>query len=184
MRRKSVGIAFAVFIAIATAVSAQTSNTLDADNPRQLAARCAYSQTEEGCKKLTQTVQNTDDRQIAQAQFPRRGPRFGPRMPHPYGPSPYAYGSYDDGHHAAIGGLIGFGAGFALGAAANHNSTSRVGSGLIAGALGAVFGATIGHSIATFPHASFRRHRWPHEGDWASVSPANVGNQKSSRPAN
>jgi hypothetical protein len=182
MRKKSAGFALALFIAIATAASAQTSDTLDTNNPRQLAARCAYTPSEDGCNNLGRSDQNTDAHQMAQAQFPGGGQRFGsPRMPRPYGRPPNAYTAYDDGHHTAIGGLIGFGAGFALGAGVNHNSSSRVGSGLIAGALGAVFGAAIGHSIATFPHAAFRRHKWSHEEDWALVKPSH---QETPRPSN
>jgi hypothetical protein len=152
---------------------AQSGNSQDESSSRQLTARCAYTQSDDSCADLSHPDQGAGDDQVAQAQFPTRGPRFGSRTPRPYGPHPVFYGPYDDGHHAVIGGLIGFGAGFALGAAASQNSGSRVGTGLVAGALGTVFGAAIGHAIATFPHASLhRRHRWSDEEDqaWASLA--------------
>jgi hypothetical protein len=153
---------------------AQTSDAPDPGSTGQLAARCAYTPTDDACKSFSSSREETQSRDgyTAQAQFPRRGPYGRPPMSRrPYGPRPYAYGSYDDGRHAAIGGLIGFGAGFALGAGANQNSSTRVGTGLIVGALGAVFGAAIGHGIETFPHASFRRHRWSDDDESASTRP-------------
>ncbi len=171
--------------------SAQTRSDLDSTNPRQLAARCAYAQSDSSCAGLSRSDQEASSSQTAQAQFPSGGPRFGRRMPRPYGPRAFSYGSYDNGGHAALGGLIGFGAGFALGAAPNNNSNNRVGKGLIAGALGAVFGAAIGHGIATFPHAAFRRHRgWSGEEEESatatsspSVAPAPAEAPRDARPS-
>jgi hypothetical protein len=159
--------------AISVAAAGQSVRPAETDSERQLAARCAYTESDDTCKNFSSSRELTRDqvREVAQTQFPRRGPGFGPpRYSGPYGPPPYMYGSYADGH-AVVGALIGFGAGFALGASANQNSGTRVGSGLIVGALGAVFGAAIGHGIATFPHHSFRRHRWSDEDDddWASA---------------
>lgn len=153
---------FAVVTLTTVMARAQSGNPQDGDDARQLAARCAYT-SEDSCAKPSSSSRETLDIQIAQAQFPGRAPRFGPRTPYPYGPNPFAYGRYGNGRKAALGGLIGFGAGFALGAAANHNSNTRVGSGLIVGTLGAVFGASIGHGVAPFPYARFH-HRWRESG--------------------
>ncbi|HEX7359132.1 MAG TPA: hypothetical protein VF283_01445 [Bryobacteraceae bacterium] len=67
----------------------------------------------------------------------------------------YRRGVWSRGKRAAIGALIGFGSGFALGAAvidcgkAGPNSCSRAGAGASGGAVGAVIGAAIG---AALPH--------------------------------
>ena len=181
MKIKSERLVLIALIATALSASAQKANSQDENNTRELEAHCAYTPTDDACKSFSSSRKETQSRDvyIAQAQFPGRGPYGPPPMWHrPYGPHPYAYGSYDDGH-TAIGGLIGFGAGFALGASANQNSNTRVGTGLITGMLGAVFGASIGRSIATFPHASFHRHRWSDEDDWASARPQQHEAQKS-----
>lgn len=166
----------AMLLASAT-MSAQSGNSQDESNPRGLDARRGYTQSDDSCTSLNDPGQNAGDDQLAQAQSPPRGPRWdSPHMSRPYPPSPFPYVPYGNPRHVAIGGLIGFGAGFALGAGANHTNT-RVASGLIVGALGAVFGAAIGHGIATFPRASFRRrHRWSNndEEDWASSAPSHA----------
>jgi hypothetical protein len=178
MRSMSV-LLIATVLVMAVIASAQSADSQD-ENTRQRAARCTYTQSDDSCASPSSSSQESDGRPIAQAQFPTRGPRFShPRMPRSHPSSAFPYGSYDDGHHAAIGGFIGFGTCFALGAVANNNSGSRVASGLVAGALGAVFGAAIGHAIDTFPHASFhRRNRWTDEDDSAYAASHLVGTRQ------
>jgi hypothetical protein len=185
---KSISVRSILIALITTAVMAcaQSETSPDASSTRQLAARCAYTQSDDSCQSEASSSRQVgeDDREIAQVQFPRRGPRFGRRTPRPYGPPSMTYGSYDDARHTVIGGLIGFGAGFALGAAANRDTGHEVASGIVGGALGAVFGAAIGHAIATFPHASFRRHRPDYEEDWASARAAERKAHQSSHIGN
>ena len=64
----------------------------------------------------------------------------------------------DEGHHAAVGALVGFTVlGVAGGLAAQTDNRSKVAAGLFVGSLGALVGAAVGHTIP-----SARKNHWHH----------------------
>ena len=122
------------------------------------------------------------------AQFSRRRPgRPLPRRGAYPGPSSSGRWTPEgNGHHAAIGALIGFGVGAAAGAKGNTDASNRVTAILLVGSVGALLGAMIGDGIPSF-HA---RHRhapsWPDEDDVASrgkPSNSHSASQNSARPS-
>ncbi len=179
--------------ALAQSGDSQTTNDL----PHQVAlARCAYNETDEVCASVDHPSPAAADasNDTTLAQVPRRipGPPVQPRRPpmgRPRGAYPGVWMEEGSGRHAAVGALIGFGLGAALGAHANKDQHPGVGvrAAFLVGTIGAVLGAAVGYGTPTFyarsPH---RRGPWADEDEQASrpkpAEPDSVG-QTSARSA-
>jgi hypothetical protein len=83
----------------------------------------------------------------------------------------------DDGHSVAIGGLIGFGAGAALGAGVHSDARGKFAGALLVGSLGALFGASIGHAVSIF-----QVHR-PYRGPWPDDDEEMASRQQTIKPS-
>jgi hypothetical protein len=133
-------------------------------------------------KVLTaQTGDDSKDDRDTLAQMRRRpsrplSPR--PRYPHRSYPNPWV--EPGSGRHAAIGAVIGFGLGAAVGARANTDQHPGAGvrASLLVGTFGALIGAAVGYGVPPMQRwaANRHRHRWPqpdprpNEDELASVS--------------
>jgi len=111
--------------------------------------------------QYTQTAEispdTSDGAQLA--QFQRRGP--GTQFPRRSGYPRAGYGApwqeRGDGHRAAVGALIGFGLGAALGAGTSRDSHTTVGAVVIFGGFGALIGGVVGGNPGAYPFANRRR---------------------------
>jgi len=146
---------------------AQTSDVLATNHPpaNLTAARCQYTPAEESCRATSPQESSSS----LNAQLPQRtpGPPYPPRPPMRgtrYG-SPAMWASDGNAGHTAVGALIGFGLGAALGASVNNRGYTRSGEVLVGGALGAVFGAALGHAIPSFHSHHSRRPTWNDDSD-------------------
>ena len=95
------------------------------------------------------------------------GPPFYPRRPPMRRPGydyPGMLASPGDNRHAAIGALIGIGAGVGLAVGTSSDPNKRFVGSCIYGGFGALIGAMIGHGIPSLP-AYHRRRPWDDEGD-------------------
>jgi hypothetical protein len=92
------------------------------------------------------------------AQFQRRGPgaQF-PRRGYPRASYGAPWQEPGNGRHAAIGALIGFGLGAALGAGTSKDSHTTVGAAVIFGGFGALIGGAVGGNHGAYPFAHRRR---------------------------
>jgi hypothetical protein len=142
----------------------QTNNSHAGENfPSVVAARCQLIPDARECAEVAETKgikgPAKESSQLAQ------------RYPGLYRRSCCQGGYYsayppswdDDGQHAAIGALIGFGLGAAAGATANTDARGRVAASLVLGSLGALLGAAIGHAIPVFHVRRPYRGPWPDE---------------------
>ncbi len=172
--------ALVLFWGILPGASLGQSNNSPASEgiPSVAAARCQFTSNPRECGKVAD-VKGTqgpaeDSTQLAQ-RYP--GPYRGPccRGGH-YSPYPPAWA--DDGHHAAIGALIGFGLGATAGATANTDARGRVAASLVAGSVGALLGAAFGHVIPVF------RVRKPYRGPWPDEDEDDImARRQPARPA-
>ncbi len=137
----------------------QTADSSTPQQPALSAARCQYTPAEKICGAPARDAKGSTTAQAPQ-HFP--GPPCAPRCsmaaPRPSYPPPFL--QFDDGHHAAIGAMIGFGIGAAAGATAKTDSGGRVVAALFGGGLGALFGAAVGHAIAPFHGHHYHRDPW------------------------
>jgi hypothetical protein len=131
------------------------------------AARSRYLQTED-------LSGGPSDRQAyPQSRRPSPQSSLPPRTGYP--PRGYpARWSGGSPKHAAIGALIGFGLGAALGAKFNtdHHDGAGVKAALLFGTFGALIGATVGNSFGPMHHRAVYRRRWPAEGELGSNADA------------
>jgi hypothetical protein len=120
---------------------------------RIAAARSPYTQPENAASDVTP--------HITLAQFPGRqlGPRFSPYGGYPRSNYPGMWRGNGSGRHAAVGALIGFGIGAALGAKANKDPHPgvTVKASLLVGSVGGLLGALIGQGAP--PYARLQRPR-------------------------
>ena len=128
-------------------------------SPAIALARCRYTADDETCASTDASGQSSSRATAAEmlAQFSRRGGRPMPRRPMSYGrgyPSSYA----GNGRRAAIGALIGFGIGAALGAKANQDPHPGVAlkASLLVGFIASGLGATIGAGAPSFRTRNLR----------------------------
>lgn len=150
------------------------------DLPRQVAlARCAYDATEDVCASMNRPSPEARDASgdTTLAQDPQRipGPPAHPRPPmgRPRPAFPGMWREEGNPRHAAIGALIGFGLGAALGAHANRDQHPGVGvrAAFLVGSIGAVLGAAVGYSTPPIrARRPYRRGPWPDEDAMASRS--------------
>jgi hypothetical protein len=142
----------------------QTNNSHAGENfPSVVAARCQLIPVARECAEVAETKgikgPAKETSQLAQ-RYP--GPY---RRPCCRGGHYYAYPPAwaDDGQHAAISALVGFGLGAAAGATANTDARGRVAASLVVGSLGALLGAALGHAIPVFHVRRPYRGPWPDE---------------------
>ena len=136
----------------------QTADWSTPQQPALSAARCQYTPAEKICGAPAPRCQGVDHRP-GSPTFPRAALRqCTMAAPRPSYPPPFL--QFDDGHHAAIGAMIGFGIGAAAGATAKTDSGGRVVAALFGGGLGALFGAAVGHAIAPFHGHHYHRDPW------------------------
>lgn len=146
-------LAMTLFAAVATVsiASAQSETPLAHDPSNAVAtARCQYTKSDQSCADAT----------IAQLGL-RPGPPFGPR------PMPRVHPGYSsalpptvEDRRAAIGALIGLGAGVGLACGVySDNPNKRVVGSLIFGGFGALIGAMVAHPFPAF-HTR-RTYSWP-----------------------
>jgi hypothetical protein len=185
--------------ALAQSGDSQAANDLlNNDLPRQVAvARCAYNETEDACAGVNPSSAEArgPNGDAMLAQLPRRmpGPPMQPRRPtmgRPRGAYPGVWMEEGSGRHAAIGALIGFGLGAALGAHANKDQHPGVGvrAAVLVGTIGAVLGAAVGYNTPSFRARSpYRRGPWTDEDEQASrpkpAEPDSVGQTSAQAPA-
>lgn len=160
------------------------TNSRDAD--AVAAARNQYTHNEavDDPKHSGTNPSDKADGKTTLAQLSRRGPG----LPYPRSAGYPGAGSArmwqpSSGRHAAIGALIGFGLGAAVGAKANtdQHEQARVAAPLIFGGFGALFGALVGASIPDGPGWRFHRRRpWSdeEEDEMGSSSKAHRSDQR------
>jgi hypothetical protein len=169
--------------ALAQTREAQVANDLAVtDFPTSIAiARCQYTPADNACAGANDSAQvetgASPDGTIAQS--PRRvpGPPLRPRRPpmaHPRGEGyPGMRMEPGSARRAAIGALIGFGLGAAMGAKANTDQHPGVGvkAALAFGTIGGLLGAGIGAGMPTF-HARnpYQRGPWHDQDDGDQVA--------------
>ena len=134
------------------------------DLPSVIAARCQLTPNAHECGKAE--TKGTEVPAEAMTDLAQRypGPYRRPCCRGGYS-SAYPPSWADDGHHAAIGALIGFGLGATAGATVNGDERGRVAASLLVGSLGALLGAAFGHAIPTFHARGPYRGPWPDEDD-------------------
>lgn len=166
--KESVVYLIVLFTAVGASAQVESQSDMGDASPQVVVARCAYTPADEACASIERASFDTPAPEIA-AQFPRRPPRPRPRRPVGrtvgYGPGPWMQ---PNGRHAAIGALIGFGLGAAIGAKANQDRHPGAGvaAAFIVGSVGAGLGAVVGCGVPSFHAWSHRRHvPWPDEGD-------------------
>ena len=160
---------------LTSAAIAQTAvEQAAADLPAPVAAaRCQYTPADAACLGSSEsgqaTISTNDD---TLAQLPRRipGPPVRPRRPpmgHPRGGYPGMWMPSGNGRHAAIGAIIGFGLGAALGAKANTDphAGATVRASLLFGTFGALLGALVSQDTPSFSRLQRPRGPWPDEPD-------------------
>jgi len=143
------------------ALLGQTYNARAAEDlPSVIAARCQLTSNARECGELAKASKTQgpaqQSGQLAQ-HYP--GPYHRPCCRGGYD-SAYPPDWSDNGHHAAIGALIGFGLGATVGATANPPKGERVAASLVVGSIGALLGAAFGHAMSTYPV------RRPYRGPW------------------
>jgi hypothetical protein len=189
-----------VSLLLVSSAMAQTSEQRTTSDPQDAeaiaAARIPYTENEgvsHNAKNFGATDKDLNDPDATGetlAQLPRRAPgRPYPRRPgYPRRGSPVMEQPLFNAHHAAIGVVIGFGLGAALGAKANSDQhvQARVAAPLIFGSLGALMGAVIGGSAPAGPRRFHGRRPWPYgdEDESGSRSGARPADQQAtSQPA-
>jgi hypothetical protein len=140
------------------------------------AARCLYTQADEGCAAKGEAAQfsGASKNDATVAQLPRHRLMPPQRPGGPVGrPGPaYSRGWPEPPNRAvAIGALVGFGLGAAAGATANTDAHGRVLTSLLGGSLGALMGAAFGHAVSGLLMITPHNHNpWPDEDESASHS--------------
>jgi hypothetical protein len=152
-----------------SAAMAQTADQRAADElPAWVAAaRCQYTTADAACigskKSGRESINTNDETTVAQLQRRIPGPPGRARQLLGYPP---AYSGMwmpsPSGRHAAIGALIGFGLGAAVGAKGTGGARVTLTSGVLGGLLGAAFGCMTPAVHVRSPH---RRGRWPYDED-------------------
>jgi hypothetical protein len=177
---------FGSFLTSLLLVSSVLAQSGDREAANQLAnqaditaARSRYVQTED----LSDGP--SDGQAYAQLRRPSPRPSLPPRIGYPQRgyPAMWRGGSPK---HAAIGALIGFGLGAALGAKFNtdHHGGAGVKAALLFGTFGALIGATAGNSFGPMHHRGVYRRRCPAEDELGSRPKAVRTEQTASvRPA-
>jgi hypothetical protein len=154
-----------------SAAIAQTADQQAADELTNgvAAARCQYTTADAACigskESGRETIDTNDETTVA--QLPRRIPGPPRRASHPMG-YPRAYSGMwmpsPGGRHAAIGALIGFGLGAAVGAMGMGTGGAR--ATLTFGVLGGLLGAAFGCTTPSFHVRSpYRRGPWSYDED-------------------
>jgi len=138
------------------------------------AARCQYTPADNACAVLSDSAEARRSAQddTTLAQLPRRGPgrTFPTRAGYPPSTYPRRSMGVGNGRHAAIGAIIGFGLGAALGAKANKDqhpgATLRFS--LLLGTFGAAMGALIAQGAPPFSRLQHPRGPWSDADEVAS----------------
>lgn len=154
-----------LLVGLALLISAAHAQTTKDEMPASaVRARCQYVEDANCINDKDSTETNT-----VVAQLPRRfGPPLRPRPPmRPYPSYSNPWIGPGDGHHAAIGALIGLGVGAGLGATIKSKDGSRFVGTVLLGGLGAAFGSAIGYAVPVF----HTRNHGPHFPDDEMASP-------------
>jgi len=153
-----------------SAAIAQTADQQAADElPNGVAAaHCQYTTADAACigsKESGRETINTND-ETTVAQLPRRIPGPPGRASRQSMGYPRAYSGMwmpsPSGRHAAIGALVGFGLGAAVGAKGTGGARATLTFGVLGGLLGAAFGCMTPSFHVRSP---YRRGPWPYDED-------------------
>jgi hypothetical protein len=182
-----------VSLMVASGALAQTTEARQIETEKDLlrndaisAARSSYTQN----VKAEGASRNAGDATLLAQRFqPRPMQPFRPQRGYPQGSYRTPWMDHGNAGHAVIGAVIGFGLGAGLGAGANpgsHTGTTRAGSALIFGGLGALIGGVIGGSHGG-PYAfAHRRRTYPpswREGEESDLSAHLIGHRSEDKSA-
>jgi hypothetical protein len=118
---------------------------------------------------------SSDEDELAQFRRPARRPAPG-RSQYPRRAQYPTMWREGDGRRTAIGALIGFGLGAAMGAKVNSDNHQGAGvrAALVFGTFGGLFGAAIGHGIQPLPRTRRYRSNWPSDEELGALPHAST----------